>query len=65
MCGSSPSYGEIDYDELKKLVIEWINSGKMVEGAKYWAIKFFNITDIDILDETKDSLAKNILNGGI
>ena len=31
-----------------KEVIKHIKSGEMVEGAKYWAIKFFNITEEDL-----------------
>jgi hypothetical protein len=38
--------------ELRQEAIKWIKSGKMVEGAKFWAIKFFNLTNKDL--EWKD-----------
>jgi len=38
------------FDEraLRREVLKQIKSGKMVEGAKYWAIKFFNIKETDL-----------------
>lgn len=35
-------------EELRQEVIKHIKSGKMVEGAKYWAIEFFNIKESDL-----------------
>ena len=33
---------------LKQEVIRWIKLGNMVEGAKFWARVFFNITEEDL-----------------
>ena len=33
---------------LRQEAIKWIKSGEMVEGAKFWAEKFFNLTDEDL-----------------
>lgn len=39
----------IIFNELREVVIEQIKSGYMVEGAKFWAIKFFNLEEEDLI----------------
>lgn len=34
--------------ELRKIIIEHIKSGKLVEGAKFWAMDFANLIEEDL-----------------
>jgi len=47
-------YGDNITAQIEKIraeAVKWVKSGNMVEGAKFWVIDFFNLTEEDFKDE--------------